>query len=121
MSILSGDDVDQRWNRTLDGFEGMGYDEKESFVGDENDHGEGGTTCKSLDGDWPKLTMPSHGKLGYSKLKNANMMPWTSSMISQAINDMGRMPINIVSATNKSQVHVVNPNLLNNLGIQVHC
>ncbi len=26
-------------------------DDKESFVGDENDHGEDGTACKSFDGD----------------------------------------------------------------------
>jgi hypothetical protein len=88
-------------------------------MGDENDHGEDGTTCKSLGGDWPKLTLPSHGKPSYSKPKNASIMPCTSSVISQATNDMGGMPINIVNATIQSQVPIVNPNLLNNLGIQV--
>jgi len=52
-------------------------------VGDENDHGEDGTTCEFLDGDWPKLNMLSHGKPNYSKPKNASIMPCTSSMISQ--------------------------------------
>jgi len=99
VSIPSGDDVDQHWNRALDMFEDNSYDDKESSVGDESDHGEGGTTCKSLDGDWPKFTTPSHGKPGYSEPNNVNIMPCTPSMISQATNDMGGMPTNIVSAT----------------------
>jgi hypothetical protein len=49
VSIPSGDDVDQHWNKTLDAFKDNDYDDKESFVGDERDHGEGDTTYKSLD------------------------------------------------------------------------
>jgi hypothetical protein len=94
-------------------------DDKESSVGDENDHGEDGKTCKSLDGEWPKLTMPSHGKPSYSKPKNASIMPCTSGMICQATNDMGGMPTNIVNATIQNQVPTTNPNLPNNLGIQM--
>jgi hypothetical protein len=82
VSILSGADVDQHLNRTLDAFEDSGYDDKESSVGDESDHGKGGTTCKSLDGDWPKFTTPSHGKPGYFEPKNASIMPSTFGMIS---------------------------------------
>jgi hypothetical protein len=88
-------------------------------MGDENDHGEYGTTCKSLVGDWPKLTMPSHGTPSYYKPKNTNIMPCTSSMIFQATNDMGGRPINIVNATIQSQIPTMNPNLPNDLGIQV--
>jgi hypothetical protein len=40
-------------------------------------------------------------------------------MISQATNDMGGMPTNIVNATIQSQVPTTNPNMPNNLGIQV--
>jgi len=61
VSIPSGDDVDQHWNKALDMFEDNNYDDKESSVGHESNHAEGGTTCKSLDGDWPKFTTPSHG------------------------------------------------------------
>ncbi len=67
-------------------------------MGDGNDHGEDVATCKSSNGDWPKLTMHSHGKPGYFKPKNANIMPCTSNMISQATNDMCGMPTNIVNA-----------------------
>jgi hypothetical protein len=51
VSIPNGDDVDRHWNRALNAFENNGYDDKESSLGDENDHGKGDTTCKSLDGD----------------------------------------------------------------------
>jgi hypothetical protein len=119
VSIPSGDDVDQHWNIALDAFEDSGYDDKESYVGDESNHGEGGTTCEFLDGDWPKLTTPSHGKLCYFEPKNASIMPCTYGMISQAANDMGGMPTNIVSATIQSQVIAMNPNIPSNLGIQV--
>jgi hypothetical protein len=102
VSIPNGDDVDQHWKKTLDAFEDSNYNDKESFMGDDSDHGEGGTTCKSLDDDWPKLTMLSHGKPSFFEPENANIMSCTSCMILQATNDMGGMPINIMNATIQS-------------------
>jgi hypothetical protein len=90
------DEVDKMWNMALDDYEDNHDDDKESIVGDDNDHGDLGPTFKPhlMTGKSKLVTTKVLSKLGYFEpMAIAIIMPSLVGTINpQLAHDLNVMP-----------------------------
>ncbi len=115
------DEVDKMWNMALHDYEDIHDDDKESFVGDENDHGNFGPTLKPhlMVGKSKLATTKVLSKLDYCEpmVVTITMPSLVGTINPQLAHDLNVMSTNFMSSLLPKQLPNMTMNSMpNNLG-----